>query len=183
MLNGIQHTGSEIEHVATEVISKINSSHCYAFIADTTNVHYLNAKLFATIKLRPWFLVTVSDSEDLLSPNYRTVATLRQIHANRCDVYVILIQNGIQVERLLRFADKNRVIDTRAKFVLYHDYRLFTQSMLYIWRRIINVVFIREVRDRRTAAKFELATVPFPYPIQDIFVERQIDVWRRGRFK
>lgn len=185
-LSQINSEYSDYETLAAELISRIRPEHCYAFITDSINENYLNAKLFLLIKLFPWYVVTVSDSEDLYSPNYRTVASLKQIRANKCDVYVILLQNGIQAERFLRFGDKHRLIDTRAKFIMNFDYRLFSESMLYIWRRIINVVFIKEVRDKKRNegfASFELSTVPFPYPLENVFVERHLDVWRKGRFK
>lgn len=167
-------------------MSKIKPEHCYAFITDSINENHLNAKLFLLIKLFPWYVVTVRDSEDLYSPNYQTVAALKEIRGNKCDVYVVLLQNGIQAERFLRFGDKHRLIDTRAKFIMHFDYRLFTESMLYIWRRIINVVFVKEVRDKRKTDgfhTFELSTVPFPYSLQNVYVERPLDLWKKGRFK
>lgn len=177
---------SDYELLTAEIISKIKPEHCYAFVTDTINENYLNAKLFIQIKLFPWYVVTVSDSEDLYSPNYHTFAALKEIRANKCDVYVVLLQNGLQAERFLRFGDKYRIIDTRAKFIMNFDYRLFTDSMLYIWRRIINVVFIKEIRDKKKTGgftKFELSTVPFPYPLQEVFVDTPIDIWSKGRFK
>lgn len=185
-LNQVNSEYSEHELVTAEVISRIRPEHCYAFITDSMNEKYLNAKLFLMIKLFPWYVVTVSDSEDLYAPNYKTVTALKEIRGNKCDVYVVLLQNGIQAERFLRFGDKHRLIDTRAKFVMNFDYRLFGESMLYIWRRIINVVFIKEVRDRKKTdgfPSFQLSTVPFPYPLKNVFVERQLDLWRKGRFK
>lgn len=172
--------------VVAELISKIKPDHCYACITDPLNENTLSGKFFSLIKQFPWYVVTVSDSEDLYAPNYRTVAALKEIRANKCDVYVILLQNGIQAERFLRFGDKHRLIDTRAKFVMNFDYRLISASMLYIWRRIINVIFIREIKDKRKTdgfPTFELLTVPFPYPLQNVFVERSVDVWKKGRFK
>lgn len=177
---------SDYETVIAQLLSKIKPEHCYAFVTDSLNENSLNARLFQLIKLFPWYVVTVSDSEDLYSPNYQTVAALKEIRANKCDVYVVLLQNGIQAERLLRFGDKHRLIDTRAKFLMNFDYRLFSESMLYIWRRIINVVFVKEVRDKRKSGgfkSFELVTVPFPYALQSVFVERPLDVWKKGRFK
>lgn len=185
-MNQVNSEYSEHELVTAEVISRIRPEHCYAFITDSMNEKYLNAKLFLMIKLFPWYVVTVSDSEDLYAPNYKTVTALKEIRGNKCDVYVVLLQNGIQAERFLRFGDKHRLIDTRAKFVMNFDYRLFGESMLYIWRRIINVVFIKEVRDRKKTdgfPSFQLSTVPFPYPLKNVFVERQLDLWRKGRFK
>lgn len=156
---------------------------CYAFIVDEMNYKILTPKLFLSLTDRPWFVVKVRESEDLLSPNYKTVKALQQIKRSMCDVHVVLISNGIQVERFIRFGDKHQeALDIRAKFLMMHDYRLFAPSMLYIWRKLINVVFIKKTRDNR-GFRYELTTVPFPIQIRDIYIEYQVDMWRNGRFR
>lgn len=76
---------------------------------------------------------------------------------------------------------------------MLHDYRLFVPRLHYIWRRIVNVLFVREYEDigRRgnettddqAAIWFELSTVPFPLPIKEVFVSKQLDFWRMGRYR
>lgn len=86
---------------------------------------------------------------------------------------------------ILRF----RNVDTRAKFIMLYDYRLFSSQLHYIWRRIVNVLFVRQYdfsRHRnvsKSSVWFELSTVPFPLPIHEVFVTRRIDFWRAGRFR
>lgn len=70
-----------------------------------------------------------------------------------------------------------------------HDYRLFAPDLHYVWRRLVNVVFVRQY-DRssragvRTAATwFELSTVPFPVAVRGVLVPRRLDFWRSGRFQ
>lgn len=76
--------------------------------------------------------------------------------------------------------------------IILHDYRLFVQRMHYIWKRFVNVVFVREYeqsfRNRNSSStanikSFELVTVPFPLPIvKDVFVSKHLDFWRDGRY-
>lgn len=88
-------------------------------------------------------------------------------------------------------ACSERAIDTRVKFLILHDYRLFGQRMHRIWRRFINVIFLREYeqhfrRNNRTGlsrTSFELSTVPFPYPIKRVFVTKSLDFWQNGKYR
>lgn len=61
--------------------------------------------------------------------------------------------------------------------------------MHYIWKRFINVIFVRQYehsfRGNRSlrSSSFELSTVPYPLPIKQVFVTRNLDFWRDGRFR
>lgn len=82
-----------------------------------------------------------------------------------------------------------RVLDTRAKFLLLYDQRLFDRNLHYLWKRIINVIFIREYsaskkgKANEDATWFEISTVPFPSPISSVFVPRRLDIWRKSKFR
>lgn len=90
-----------------------------------------------------------------------------------------------------------RLLNNRARLVLLHDFRLFAGRMHYIWKRLVNVLFVRQyedsghrrMRNSSTAAMqpmdiwFELSTVPFPLSIGNIFVSRQLDYWHQGRYR
>lgn len=83
-----------------------------------------------------------------------------------------------------------RAISPRVKIIMLHDYRLFANQMHYIWKRFVNVVFIRQYeqsfRSNRTATNgtaFELTTVPYPLPIRQVFVTKRLDFWRNGRYR
>lgn len=88
---------------------------------------------------------------------------------------------------------RNRIVNTRSRVIMLHDYRLFASRLHYIWRRIVNVLFVREYEDigRRgnettddqAAIWFELSTVPFPLAIKEVFVSKQLDFWRMGRYR
>lgn len=62
--------------------------------------------------------------------------------------------------------------------------------MHYIWKRFINVIFVRQYelsfhgnRSSTNSTAFELTTVPYPVPIGDVFVTKRIDFWRNGRYQ
>lgn len=53
-----------------------------------------------------FFKIFVEDFEDLLSPYEETQLALNVAKTEGCEFYVILMANGIQVARLLRFGDR-----------------------------------------------------------------------------
>lgn len=63
--------------------------------------------------------------------------------------------------------------------------------MHYIWKRFVNVIFVRQYeqsfRGNRTSSAnstaFELSTVPYPLPIRHVFVTKRLDFWRDGRYR
>lgn len=73
---------------------------------------------------------------------------------------------------------------------MLHDYRLFVSQMNYIWKRFVNVIFVRQYeqtyRGNRTLSNnvaFELLTVPFPLPIKQLFVTKRLDFWHNGKYR
>lgn len=122
----------------------------------------------------------VDETEDLISPNYNTLKILQQIKKDDCQGFVIL-SNPHQVTRLLKFGDRYREINTRALFILLHDFLLFRRDIHFLWKKIVNVLFIKQHSgSRKRSAWFELSTVPFPAPIRNVLIPRRLEVWRRG---
>lgn len=79
-------------------------------------------------------------------------------------------------------------MDTRSEFILLHDYRLFAKRLHYLWKRIVNVLFVKENDyshrgNVSTGTWFELTTVPFPLPIKEVYVDKKLDSWRSGRYQ
>lgn len=125
----------------------------------------------------------------MYSPNPDTKASILTAKKEGCQTYVIFVANGNQVVRFLKYGDKYRVIDTRAKFVILYDQRLFQKPVQYLWKRIVNVVFLRQYDGSKSGNTqsqipwFELTTVPFPSAIGSIFVPRRLDIWRNSKFR
>ncbi|RZC40131.1 glutamate receptor ionotropic, delta-2, partial [Asbolus verrucosus] len=136
-----------------------------------------------------YIVLNVDEFEDLVSPYEETQNALVTAKNEGCQMYVILLSNGLQVARLLRFGDRYRVINTRAKFVILYDNRLFEKHLFYLWKRIINVIFIRRYgglksgNDPKRMPWFEITTVPFPSQITSILVPKRLDIWTKSKFR
>lgn len=68
------------------------------------------------------------------------------------------------------------------------DNRLFEKPLHYLWKRIINVVFIKKYISKKTANVrktewFELTTVPFPINFGDVLIPRRLDIWAQLKFR
>ncbi|XP_050310487.1 glutamate receptor ionotropic, delta-1 [Anthonomus grandis grandis] len=125
--------------------------------------------------------IIVDESEDLLAPSNETQNALIKAKDSGCQLYLILMANGLQVGRLLKFADRYRVLNTRSNYILLFDNRLFEKKLLYLWKRIINVVFIKKYSSKREW--YELTTVPFPINFEDVLVPRRLDIWTHSKFR
>ncbi|XP_044271448.1 glutamate receptor ionotropic, delta-2 [Tribolium madens] len=133
-------------------------------------------------------VIRVDEYEDLLSPFEETQSCLETAKNDGCQMYLILLSNALQVSRLLRFGDKYRVINTRSQFVLLYDNRLFDKTLFYLWKRIINVIFIRRYGGQKSDTKknmpwYEITTVPFPTQITSILIPRRLDIWTKSKFR
>lgn len=89
------------------------------------------------------------------------------------------------------FYYRHRVLDTRAKFILLHDHRLFHSNLHYLWKKIVNVIFLRQHRSPHTSVLighqvirswYDISTVPFPSPIHNTFIPHHLDTWHHGKF-
>lgn len=124
-----------------------------------------------------------------MEPDPEVLSIWSAIRRNACEVYAIFLTNGIQTERFLNYGDSNRVLSPNAKYIILHDYRLFTPAQHFIWKRFINVLFIRlysqkpYVSYKRAGLPFELSTVSFPSTVHNIFVANRIDIWQAGKYR
>ncbi|XP_050345733.1 glutamate receptor ionotropic, delta-2 [Nymphalis io] len=158
---------------------------CMVIICDSVYLNVFEGNIFKRTFAVPIVMIVVEEYEDLLSPNYDTLEALRQARRDGCNMYTIIMANGFQVTSLLIFGDRHRILDTRAKYIILHDVSLFHSSLHYIWKRIVNVVFLkyhrRVIGKVKNRAWFDLSTVPFPNPIKGIFISRRVDTWS-GQF-
>ncbi|XP_055542534.1 uncharacterized protein LOC129728143 [Wyeomyia smithii] len=179
---------AQFGHLLVDLIGKMKAGHCFAFITDALYAVTLTDQLFQEIHTQPRYVLQIRDDEDTLNPSSRVTCMLEEIRRIGCGAYVILLANGIQIERLLRFGDRTRIINTRAQFILLHDYRLFVPDLLYLWKRIVNVLFVRQLffggsKGSLTNRHYEVSTVPFPFPLKGVFVSKKLDFWRDGKFR
>ncbi|XP_061383331.1 glutamate receptor ionotropic, kainate glr-3 [Danaus plexippus] len=159
---------------------------CLTVVSDPVYLNVFEGALFKGIYTVPNIMIVVEEREDLLSPNFNTLESLRQARNDGCNVYLIILANGLQVTRLLKFGYKYRLLDTRAKYIMLHDVRLFHSANHYLWKSIVNVIFLKYhskvIGDVKSKAWFDLSTVPFPNIIKEIFIPRRVDIWRRNKF-
>ncbi|KAK9504028.1 hypothetical protein O3M35_010471 [Rhynocoris fuscipes] len=153
---------------------------CVTFITDSYYNFMINNEIFYNFRNVPILKVLVHDYEDLLSPNLQTLSVIQLAQLKGCDAYFILIANADQTSRFLRFGDRHRVLDTRAMYIMLYDSRLFRKELYYLWRKVINVIFIRKFLE---VPRYEFTTVPFPYIVNTKLIPESIDTWRSGKFQ
>ena len=156
-------------------------------IADTIFIEHVNdPRVVSSLNSKLLINMLIKDSESFEDePSQEVQAMLIKMKDMNCALYVILITNGIQMAGFLKYVDYYRLINTRAKIVMLYDYRLFSSEMHFIWKRIVNVVFIRKC-DMKNQTWYELSTVPFPERIGEVFISRIVNYWspiKRYRWK
>lgn len=165
----------DVRNFVSTVLIKSHPTSTICFITDSTyeaEIYY--GFLITSIEGRLIYILSIIDSEafdvDDIEPSDKVVAMLNVMKSEKCDYYIILIINGIQMIGLLRYADHHRLFSPNAKFIMLHDYRLFTPENHYLWKRLINVIFIR-----KNQVLYELSTVPFPSTIKGVYVSKIVN--------
>jgi Ligand-gated ion channel/Ligated ion channel L-glutamate- and glycine-binding site len=166
----------DVMSLISDVLNKTQPK-IVGFIVDSIYRDFIyNHELIASLNNNEIIFMSVKDSEsfedDPPEKVQKMLVAMREVH---CDLYILLITNGIQMTGFLKYADYNRLINTKANILMLHDYRLFTPELHYIWNRIVNVIFIRKCDMDRDW--FELSTVPFPTRIKDVLVTKVVNFW------
>lgn len=147
------------------------------FIVDSIFIQHFNIDLMTNLRKQQMFFLTIKDSESFENrPSKHIRKMLSTMREENCELYIILITNGVQMSGFLQYADYNRLLNVKSNVLILYDHRLFVEEILYIWKRIINVIFIRK-DERRIGNWFELSTVPFPQKIINNFVPKIINSW------
>lgn len=144
---------------------------CYTIITDNIHSDLLTKEFFLNnnysnikqliLKLNLNFIIRIDDNfndndgnSNLSSSSLKILKVLQQIKYYNCDLLFLLIWNGKNMRNLLKFLDKNRLFNTNMKFVvLYHD-EIF--ELENIWKKIINIICIREREKIRNGKKFKM---------------------------
>ncbi|KPJ04976.1 Glutamate receptor, ionotropic kainate 1 [Papilio xuthus] len=175
----------ELEHLIVDLVNLVSmrgDQACVAVLCDPVYLNIFEGALFDKLYTVPFVFIVVAEHEDLLSPNFSTLEAMRHARKEGCGAYFIILANGLQASRLLTFGDRYRLLDTRAKYIMLHDIRLFKSSLHYLWKRIVNIVFLRYHNAPRNKTWFDLSTVPFPNTIREVLITRRIEIWRNGKF-
>ncbi|KAB0794722.1 hypothetical protein PPYR_11561 [Photinus pyralis] len=175
---------SSFNALIRHVIASSMEKKCVVIICDHIYYKMLDWEYFTGARSHfAHFIVIVEESEDLLAPADASRDVLKVSSEHGCEFYIILISNAIQSSRLLKYGERYRTVNTRARFLILHDYRLFQMDLHYLWEKIINVIFIKELVRKKGQTEeevllYELSTVPFPFPIKAIMVPRRLAIWR-----
>lgn len=147
------------------------------FVSDTIFMEYFDDPSLTTVLQRQINVIKVEEDESFQGKSAeRITAMMTKMNEENCELYVILILNGVQMSEFLRFADYHRLLNVKANSIMLHDYRLFDRQLHYLWKRIVNVLFVRRY-DRRPGNWYELSTVPFPLSIGEFFIPKTVNYW------
>ncbi|CAG5051014.1 unnamed protein product [Parnassius apollo] len=116
ILKGVKKN-KDLEYVLVDLLNDIvrhNDLTCMAIICDSIYLNVFEGALFAKTFTIPYIIIVVAEHEDLLSPNFYTLESLRQARKDGCSAYVIILANGLQAARLLRFGDR-KIFDIQNK--------------------------------------------------------------------
>ncbi|XP_026677496.1 uncharacterized protein LOC103506713 [Diaphorina citri] len=172
---------SKLKDLVSDIMNKtLDDLNCMVVLSDGFYQPLFTKELYSRFHEVPYFKIRVGDNEDLLAPNYKTLAVLKEARKSGCNTYIIVMANGDQLGRLLKFGDRHRVLDTRARYVFLFDFRLIQPGLHYIWKKIVNVIFLREYA---RSGRYEIITTPFPVPIQEVLVPRRLDYWHHRKFQ
>ncbi|XP_017773932.1 PREDICTED: glutamate receptor ionotropic, delta-2 [Nicrophorus vespilloides] len=190
LLDDVTEEKQDLERLLSDVLfNTLKPYKCIAILCDDVYYSIFKDHIFKKMGLFiSYFFILIESSDDLLSPFPDTKDALNMIKKQDCQMYVILMANGLQLSRLLIYGDRYRVLDTRANFVFLYDNRILHKDLYYLWKRMVNVIFIKEYAGSKKSSGeiipwFELSTVPFPSPIKGVFIPRRIDIWRRSKFR
>lgn len=172
---------SQMDWLLQDILVKMKVNiKCLAVLNDKSNQYVFKDSFFKSLGNIPILKILVQPSEDLLSPNYSTLSVIKQMRREGCNVYIIFLSNTIQIIRLLTFGDRHRLLNSRANFVMMFDKRLFQSNLHYLWRKMINVVFIHKYEGSN---QYELYSPTFPIQnLGQLSTPSLIDIWRSGKF-
>lgn len=147
------------------------------FVSDLIFLPYFNDASLTSVLDRQVNFITVKEYESFDGQSAkRMTEMLMKMNEENCELYVVLILNGVQMSEFLRFADYNRLLNVKSNIIMLYDYRLFARKFHYLWKRIVNVLFVRKYH-RRPGNWYELSTVPFPLKIDQYFIPKTVNYW------
>ncbi|KAH8370098.1 hypothetical protein KR093_002154, partial [Drosophila rubida] len=146
---------------------------CLAVITDDLHAAIYDGAYFAAAArdARPYYMLRLNASEQLNPPSARTQLVLQGIRSSGCDLHVITVLNGWQVQQLITFAYERRALHLQHKFLLLHDSRLYGRDMWHVWSVFVRTVFVRRHQQRDG---FSLSTIDYPAMLSDVLVLREL---------
>ncbi|XP_017021046.1 glutamate receptor ionotropic, kainate glr-3 [Drosophila kikkawai] len=169
-----------LKQLLQRILWSANVKRCFGVITDDLHYSIYDRRFFeaAGRQVVPFFVMRINASEDLARPTRRVELILKAIKASDCELNVITILNGWQMQRFLRYIYATRSLDAQSKFILLHDSRLFERDMLHLWSVFLGTVFLKwELDDSR----FIISTIAFPEILSGVLVVKNIANWEMGK--
>jgi len=135
----------ELKQLLQQLVWKAQVERCLAIITDDLHSSIYDGAYFEAVSQHPrtYYMVRVNDSENLNNPPSQMKNMLHGIKSSGCDVHVISMLNGLQVQQLIKYVYNNRALHMQHKFILLHDARLYNLEMLHVWSVFVRTLFLR----------------------------------------
>ncbi|KAM8709320.1 hypothetical protein ACLKA7_016171 [Drosophila subpalustris] len=171
----------ELKQLLQQLMWQAQVERCLAIITDDLHASIYDGAYFAAVSQHPraHYMVRVNDSEDLSKPPSQMLHALHGIRSSGCDLHVITLLNGLQVQQLIRFVYNNRALHMQQKFLLLHDVRLYDHEMLHVWSVFVSTLFLRRQEDQNNS--FSISTIAYPGILSGVLVLQQLGSWRPGK--
>lgn len=91
--------------LTSNLLYKSTPGHCYTIITDPMYEVILQRSFFKDIERSACIVIRIPFYEDLSAPQERILASLAEARKMDCQVYLIYLANGVQMERFLQFID------------------------------------------------------------------------------
>lgn len=97
---------TSLEQITIDIILRLQSVNCYGILIDERYYNDFSMDIFMMTSNKTNYLIRLSKTEDLLSPNYKTVKVLKEIRKQGCEMYIVYLENTNQMLRFLQFSNK-----------------------------------------------------------------------------
>ncbi|XP_016987572.1 uncharacterized protein LOC108050403 [Drosophila rhopaloa] len=175
-LNGYE---MHLKQLLQRILWAANVKRCFGVITDDLYYPIYDRLLFESVgrQVVPYFMMRVNASEDLQRPPKQVELFVKALKSSDCELNLITILNGWQVQRFLRYIYQNRSLNMQKKFILLHDSRLFERDMIHLWSVFVGTVFLKRHLDN----KFTISTIAFPGILSGVLVLKNIANWESGK--
>lgn len=141
----------QLKILLQKILWVANVKRCFAVITDDLHYPIYDRIFFESVGRRviPFFVMRTNESDDLQRPSRQVELFVKAIKSSDCELNVITILNGWQVQRFLGYIYDNRSLNMQKKFVLLHDLRLFESDMIHLWSVFIDAIFLKRQLDNK----------------------------------
>lgn len=190
-LHQCENNEANLKSLAEEIVEEIiEQTNCIIFITDSTYQNLIDIKNIKGSSNVSKYEILLRDNEQFSRPRRRIQRILVDGRTVDCNAYIMLISNGYLTAEFLQYTERERLINTRGLFLLLYDLRLFQLNLYYLWKKIINVVFIRQYNAYKHRSgeislkeRIDLNTVYFPPRKRRLTATKYIDTWYQGKLR